>query len=175
MDCEMKAEPLPGPMGARRVPYDERFLEASYEWLNDPELRALMDAEAPTTQSQRAWYEAIPTRPGYVIWGVAVHDRPAGYIQLKRLDEPQQIPLAGVLLADRSLWGWGVAKWAYIELCREVVAREKTLLGGIVLLTNTRSRHAWARLGVLDTEPNGDHMFIVANPTRYLEQHGIAV
>src|SRR5208283_2989 len=54
--------------------FDERFLEKSWEWLNDPEIKRLTLTPDFTRESQARWFARLPTMKDYLIWGL-LHER----------------------------------------------------------------------------------------------------
>lgn len=57
------------------VAFDRHCLELSWEWLNDPETRELTMSQTFTRTEQEAFFDSLPARKDYLIWGVKLHDR----------------------------------------------------------------------------------------------------
>ena len=54
------------------VPYTIECLDKSWIWLNDPEIRALTMTPHFTREEQRLFFESLPNRNGYHVWGVSL-------------------------------------------------------------------------------------------------------
>lgn len=69
------------------MPYDERYLELSWIWLNDPETKLLTMTPDFRREQQRAFFEGLPSRTGYHIWGVEVEGAgPIGAAGIKNVN-----------------------------------------------------------------------------------------
>ena len=58
--------------------YDESFLALSWDWLTDPEIKALTMTPDFDRAAQARWFESLPDRSDYLIWGVCCAGRPIG-------------------------------------------------------------------------------------------------
>lgn len=121
------SEALPPHQGAplgegdiRSVPYDRRFLEASWDWLQEPELLRLLDIARPTREVQRAWFDGLATREGYFVWGVEVRGIPAAIFGIKHLGADGSAEWF-MFVGDRRNRGLGIGDW--IERAIEEKAR----------------------------------------------------
>lgn len=56
------------------IPYDNRCLELSWHWLNDPEIRELTMTPAFTRADQKTFFESLHLRSDYAVWGVALNN-----------------------------------------------------------------------------------------------------
>ncbi len=75
--------------------FDEDFLECSWRWLNDPELKRLTLTPDFTRAGQLAWFARLPQMKDYCIWGLKVDNKPVGAAGLKH-----------VTVADAEYWGY---------------------------------------------------------------------
>jgi hypothetical protein len=50
-----------------QVRYDERLLEHSWAWLQDPEIKRLTDTPDFTRTAQRSWFESLGGRTDYFL------------------------------------------------------------------------------------------------------------
>jgi RimJ/RimL family protein N-acetyltransferase len=132
---------------ARRVPFDETYLNASYEWLQDPEMARLTMSPATTREQQRAWYESLAGRTDYVIWGIEHDGAPVGVMGLKHLDAEDGGAEYFMYLGDTAAWGKGIARWATDEILAEGRARGLAYVYGLVGTHNERSRGVHEHLG----------------------------
>ena len=68
----MRSSIISANRGLYLVPYDELCLEKSWRWLNDPETRELTMTPHFTREDQRRFFEQLPGRKDYRIWGIAL-------------------------------------------------------------------------------------------------------
>lgn len=148
-------------MTARRVPFDETYLDASYEWLQDPEMARLTMSPATTREQQRAWYDSLADRSDYAIWGIEHDGRPVGVMGLKHLDADDGGAEYFMYLGDTSVWGQGIARWATAEILAEGRARGLTYVYGLVGKHNDRSLAVHTHLGfAIEGERDGKWLLV---------------
>lgn len=90
------------------VPFDRVFLEASWHWLQDEELRKLIAAAPITREDQERWFAQLPQRTDYLIWGVLAKHEPIGVCGIKHL-----VSGSGEYwgyIGEKAYWGKGVGK-----------------------------------------------------------------
>jgi RimJ/RimL family protein N-acetyltransferase len=68
------------------VRFDEVFLEKSWQWLRDPEIKRLTMTPDFTREEQRRWFSRLPAMTDYLIWGVACKGNPIGAMGLKHIN-----------------------------------------------------------------------------------------
>ena len=102
------------------VPFDETFLGASWNWLQDDELRRLINAAPITKEQQLKWYNHLGKRNDYSIWGVALEEKPIGVCGLK--NRTQKDAEYWGYIGERNYWGNGIG--AAILLFAEARAKE---------------------------------------------------
>ena len=143
-------------MTARRVPFDETYLDASYEWLQDPEMARLTMSDAMTREQQRAWFDGLAGRTDYAIWGIEHDGRPVGVMGLKKIDADDGGAEYFMYLGDTSVWGKGIARWATAEIVAEARSRGLAYVYGLVGKHNDRSLAVHTHLGfTVDGEAEG--------------------
>lgn len=74
-------------MEVKFVSFDKQFLDVSYKWLQNEELRQLIAAKSITKEEQIAWFEKLPSRSDYFIWGIMYNNLPVGVCGLKNVIE----------------------------------------------------------------------------------------
>lgn len=65
---------------------DRSFLKASREWFEDDTFRRMIDAVKVDEAVQRAWFDSLPGRCDYRIWGVTSNGQWIGSTGLKHID-----------------------------------------------------------------------------------------
>jgi len=133
------------PLNLAFSPYDERFLEKSWAWLNDPEIKALTLTPDFTREGQKCWFRSLPERSDYRIWGISCDGIPVGAIGLKHITA-NDAEYWGYI-GERRLWGLGLGKRMVqfaleqaIGLCLKEVYLK-------VHSTNTRAVRLYTRAG----------------------------
>lgn len=138
-------------MDIRLVPYTRTYLDRSWTWLNDPEVKALTLTPDFTRAQQEAFYDSLSARPDYHLWGVAAGDAPIGAAGIKHV-----VGTTGEFwcyIGERGWWGQGVGP-RILTLCEEQ-ARDLGLnqLTMVAAADNLRSIRAFEKMGfVLDPE-----------------------
>lgn len=132
------------------VPYDQRFLELSWHWLNDPETRELTMTPIFTRADQRKFFESLPLRVGYKIWGVALGNQLIGAAGLKNF--------RGALaeywgyIGEKRYWGLGLGAPLLQRVEEQARSFELRSLDLHVLRTNLRAIHAYKKSGFMIDE-----------------------
>lgn len=88
------------------VNYDHIFLELSWKWLNDSEIKQLTDTPDFTRESQQLWYNSLKTMINYKIWGIACNGIPIGACGLKNITSVD-CEYWGYI-GNKNYWGKGI-------------------------------------------------------------------
>lgn len=142
------------PMGLSAVKYDERFLEASWGWLNDPEARTLNQNPAFTREEQRAWFNSLPHKSDYCIWGIELHGIPIGAMGLKHIEKENAECWA--YIGEKSLWGQRIGSWILNELFERARLKGLKRLYALIVEGNTRAIRLYQSHGFIKAG-NGDN------------------
>ncbi len=86
--------------------FDEIFLEKSWHWLRDPEIKRLTMSRDFTREEQLDWFARLPGQSDYLIWGVACDGVPIGVLGLKHVTK-NAAEYWGYI-GDRSYWDTGL-------------------------------------------------------------------
>ena len=86
--------------------FDKLTLDKSYEWLNDPEIKALTDSPQIDSIAQARWFSTLASRSDYKAWSVMRHGNPIGVVGLKRISR-ESAEYFGYI-GEKSLWGRGI-------------------------------------------------------------------
>jgi RimJ/RimL family protein N-acetyltransferase len=90
------------------VPYSLEYLDLSWHWLNDPEIRELTMTPAFTREQQRAFFESLACRTNYHVWGVALDGKPIGAAGLK--NQRNELAEYWGYLGEKEYWGMGLGR-----------------------------------------------------------------
>ena len=104
------------------VDYNTEYFSLSKQWLADEELRHLIHAgELPPDDERKKWFESLPNRSDYLIWGVEYLGQPIGVSGLKHLSDGQAEYWG--YIGEKTLWGKGIGKF----LMYEIIEKAKSL------------------------------------------------
>lgn len=122
---------------AQTVPYDDRFMRRSRDWLRDPEIQAMTGTQTFTEADQAEWFAGLEGRSDYFIWGVELDGLPVGAYGLKHCDGASAE--YWLYIGEKEHWSRGLGAWMVCEAVSR--AREMGLrtLWARILRENTRS------------------------------------
>ena len=89
-------------------PYDEKYLELSWKWLKDPEIKQLTLTPDFNKESQKKWFSTLNSKNDYHVFGVLVGDTPIGACGLKNIKYSEGEYWG--YIGEKSFWGKGVGK-----------------------------------------------------------------
>jgi RimJ/RimL family protein N-acetyltransferase len=92
------------------VNYDRSFLDQSWLWFQDPELRALTNTPEFSREQQIAWYTSLPSKRDYFIRGIRYQSQPIGTFGIKNIIESVEGEYWGYI-GEKEYWGLGIGKW----------------------------------------------------------------
>lgn len=72
-------------MKVKLVPYSREYLDLSWSWLQDAEIKRLTMTPDFTREDQLRFFESLPLRPDYRLWGVEADGRSIGVAGLKNV------------------------------------------------------------------------------------------
>jgi len=127
------------------VPFNELFLEASWKWLQDEELRYLIDSTPVSKEQQLQWYNSLSKKTDYKIWGVVYNELPIGVCGLKNITTTQGEYWG--YIGEKTFWGKGIGKAILLfieEFARGAHLNEMVLH---VLATNERAIKLYKKNG----------------------------
>ena len=119
------------------VEYDEKFLNTSWDWLNDPDIKYLTDTPNFTRQSQQDWFKSLSTRDDYFIRGVQFDGKPVGVVGLKKIVS-NSCEYWGYI-GCKEYWGRGIGKKMLAFAIEEARRRNIPLIYLHVIKDNVRA------------------------------------
>ena len=93
-------------MRVKLVRYTARYLQHSWDWLKDDEIRFLTDSSNFTMEEQTTWYKNLKRKRNYIIWGVEYDSKPIGACGLKNICETD-CEYWGYI-GEKQYWGQGL-------------------------------------------------------------------
>lgn len=100
-------------------PVDETDAAVCQRWMNDPELRPLLERRFPLTMmEERRWLEC--ESPNDVILAIVLHEgnRHIGNIALHRINWVFRSAVSGTMIGEKDCWGKGYGTEAKLLLLR---------------------------------------------------------
>lgn len=143
------------------VPYTRIYLDKSYMWLQDAEIRKLTDTQVNITkESQQRWYDAIQSDDTYMIWGIAYGGTPIGACGIKHIDYSEGGGEYWGYIGEKSYWGGkGHAIVSYVCSEAKRIKLEKLYLR--VLKDNVRAYNLYLKEGfVVEQETQTSYIMI---------------
>ena len=139
-------------------PYDEEFLEKSWEWLNDEELKYLTMTPNFTRKDQKTFFNSLELRSDYLIFGIDFCGKPIGACGLKNLKgEEAELWL---YIGDKDYWGKGLGKKIMTCLENKAVEEGLTSLYLKVLKENKRAIGLYNKISYVATSENEEYIIM---------------
>ena len=127
--------------------YSKEFLEYSWEWLNDKEIKELTMTPDFTKQEQNEFYQSLDDRIDYKIFGIKIDNEPAGACGLKHITK-EEAEYWGYI-GDKHHWGEGYG----VQIINEMIhVAKKAGISNVylnVIKTNTRATDLYLKYGFL--------------------------
>lgn len=137
----------------RLIPYTARFLDLSWCWLNDPQVKALTMTPDFDREGQQRFFDGLPDRDDYRIWGVTdSHGRPIGAAGLKHIDGA--VAEYWGYIGEQDCWGKGLGKRMLVEIESKAVELAIKRLYLMVDRKNLRARALYEKSGYIAERPN---------------------
>ncbi|WP_374449231.1 GNAT family N-acetyltransferase [Cloacibacterium normanense] len=143
------------------VSYDKHFLEKSWNWLNDPEVKYLTNTGDFTREQQQKWFQSLPTLQNYRLWGVMIGHEPAGVFGLKKI-ENSSAEYWGYI-GEKKFWGNGYGKLIMNLILDEARHLGLTMLWLRVIKANPRAIKLYEKLGFSIIEDGEDFYIMQKN------------
>src|SRR6476620_3581377 len=89
--------------------YNQQFLEKSWIWLRDPEIKALTLTPDFTREEQLAFYHSLPERKNYWIRGILEDGVPVGAMGLKHISSTTAEYWG--YIGEKAYWGKGIGSF----------------------------------------------------------------
>lgn len=103
--------------------FDTVFLELSYDWLRDPEIKELTMTPDITKESQSRWYDSLKENYTYMVKGVLVDGKPVGAVGLKHIDFDNQKAEYFGYIGRKEWWGMSIGNDMMELIEKEAVSK----------------------------------------------------
>lgn len=127
--------------------YSRLYLDLSWIWLNDPEIKKLTNTPTFTKNDQETWFKSLESKPDYIVFGISADRKPIGVCGLKNISliDCEYWGFIG----DKAYWGKGIGK----IVMQEMENRAKKLgLNSIwlkVVPQNTRAQKLYSKMAFI--------------------------
>lgn len=93
----------------RFVPYTKEFLNLSWNWLNDPEIKALTNTPDFSKEIQHQWFKSLKSQANYKVWGIQYNDLKIGVVGLKHIEDLKAEYFG--YIGEKSFWNSGTGRY----------------------------------------------------------------
>lgn len=90
------------------VDYSRKFLDLSWKWLNDREIKKQISSPDFSHEQQIKWFKSLKDKKDYLIWGVLYNSNPIGACGLKNITG-NDCEYWGYI-GEKNYWGKGLGK-----------------------------------------------------------------
>jgi RimJ/RimL family protein N-acetyltransferase len=137
------------------VPYDAVYLEKSWRWLRDPEIKTLTLTPDFDRADQRRFFDGLARRSDYLVWGVELSgQKPIGAAGLKHIRE-RRAEYWGYI-GDKEHWGQGLGGQMLEAIEKKALELGIDQLYLTVGQVNTRAISLYLRHGFVADDPSAD-------------------
>ena len=141
------------------VDYNLTFLDKSWEWLNDPDIRKLTLTPDFTREEQQAFYNSLPGRMDYWIKGLTENDLPIGAMGLKHITY-QDAEFWGYI-GDKRYWGKGIGSFMMLQAINKGKELGLDQLYLFVDELNQRAKQLYTRNGFHCIQPGSKEKYLI--------------
>ncbi len=138
------------------VEYDHNFLDKSWDWLNDQELKHLTMTPDFTKRQQEDFYKNLSSRKDYFIYGISFKEVAIGACGLKNLiDDKAELWL---YIGNKEYWGRGLGKKVMALLENDALEKGIKKLYLKVLKENKVAINLYKKLNYVDIEEYDEYI-----------------
>jgi len=135
------------------------FLDFSYTWLCDSEIKTLTMSNVFSNEDQITWFESLPNKKDYLIFGMKYDSIPIGVCGLKNITD-SDCEFWGYI-GEKEYWGKGLGKQMLSSMIKEASDRDIKTVILKVLKTNQRAINLYANFG-FSIIKTGDNIYLMS-------------
>ncbi len=128
-----------------KVEYTEFFLEKSYQWFKDSELKILTLMPNITKEEHWRWFQKIKNKKDYIIYGITNDEVPIGVFGIKHINV--DCGEYWGYIGEKAYWGKGIGKWMIEESFQEARVHNLNALYLKVIKSNLRAHKLYEYMG----------------------------
>jgi len=134
--------------------YDKVYLEKSWIWLQDDEIRKLTNTPFFSAESQQRWFMSLESKTDYLIWGIELNNSPIGACGLKYITN-QTAEYWGYI-GEKSYWGKGYGKYLLHYCIQKAIDLHLKTITLKVTRTNQRAIKLYVKNGFIEIKHEDD-------------------
>lgn len=142
----------------RLVDYNETFLDLSWKWLNDPEIKSLTNTPDFTRADQWNWFTSLKNKHDYLIFGILYEEKPIGACGLKNISNGSAEYWG--YIGEKDYWGRGIGKLILDEVIRVAKDLGVKRVWLRVVKNNTRAIKLYERVGFVKFDESNVELFM---------------
>lgn len=128
--------------------FDQSYLEKSFLWLSDPEVKRLTDTPNFSKKSQKEWFDNIPNNKDYLIWGVKYTTKQIGACGLKKIKEGTAEYWG--YIGEKEMWGKGIGEVMLQKCLKKAHNIQLKVIWLKVLEDNERAVRLYRKIGFIE-------------------------
>jgi RimJ/RimL family protein N-acetyltransferase len=141
------------------VDYDLVFLEKSWYWLNDPEIKSLTMTPDFTKKDQQDFFQSLPNKKDYWIKGITHDNIPVGAMGLKHITK-NDAEYWGYI-GEKDQWGKGIGSFMLDQAIRKAVELKLKNIHLRVTKNNNKARNLYIQKGFQVSEEGDIEKYIL--------------
>lgn len=142
----------------RRVKFDENYLQLSWKWLQDAELRSLIGAPETTKKEQLEWYKSLNNKKDYIIVGIET-TKPIGVAGLKNINAKEAEYFG--YIGDKENRGKGLGRKILDEIFVIATELRLSVIQLRVLEFNVHALKLYEKYGFTRTHQEHGYIFMM--------------
>ena len=129
------------------VEYDLLFLEKSWEWLHDAEIKHLTLTPDYTKEDQLDFYNSLSSKKDYWIKGIKENNIPIGLMGIKHINLSEKSAEYWGFIGEKKYWGKGIGKFMLDQAFTKANELELRILYLKVDQQNLRAKQLYLKKG----------------------------
>lgn len=134
-------------MNLELVEYTHDFLLLSNKWLNDTQIKQLTNSTTFTPAQQLQWFNELPSKTNYLIWGVTLNSEKVGACGLKKVTNIDAEYWG--YIGEKSYWGKGYGSVMLTIIEQKATQLHLKSIWLTVLLSNTNAIKLYTKNGFM--------------------------
>lgn len=135
------------------VNYSKKYLDYSWKWLNDPEIKYLTQTPDFSKEDQLKFFQSLSVKTNYFIKGIEYEGMPIGACGLKNISKADAEYWG--YIGEKSCWGKGIGGFILASMIAEAKRRGLKSLYLKVIRDNIRAFKLYERMGFVTEKEDG--------------------
>jgi RimJ/RimL family protein N-acetyltransferase len=134
-------------MEIKLVDYTADYLELSWKWLNDPEIKALTNTPDFSPDQQVEWFNSLASKQDYFIKGIEFSNSKIGVCGLKNITQSDAEYWG--YIGDKQYWRKGIGTLILLEMEKKAKELGVKTVWLNVLINNANAIQLYSKNGYL--------------------------